>query len=245
LVAYSTDKTYIATVRQFSGIVTVFNCVSSTSWQFSNTDMRVEDIKIADNTIFVVGDCKLVGWDLEADGIVHNAPRRVTVDETLAISGCQDNLTLSHDCSQIASTKGENILLYDTITQKTKTIHTQPVSHMLHDLSPWFSPDGCRLWFAGWGGAWYFMELGAGHDQSFVELTETDLEDEQTVFNHSSHGHHIREDSGWVTDSRGRKLLWLPPSWRSRDPLFIRWDGNFLALLDSHHPGPIIIKFHA
>ena len=248
LVAYSADKTYIATVRMFGGIVTVLNCISGTSWQFTDTEMEIEDIKIVNNTIIVVDSQELVGWVLEADGIVYGAPsaRRVTVDETLPINDGQSCLTLSHDCSQIAYGKGSDVVLYD-ITQKTqKTIHIHSVNSVdypLHLLYPLFSPDKCQLWFVGESEC-YLVELGAEQDQGIVELSVADPEDGWIMFNHSSHGYHIRAGSGWVTDSRDRKLLWLPPSWRTKYLPYTRWDGNFLALCSPHHPGPIVIKFH-
>ena len=243
LVAYSTDKTCIATLQKFDSVVTVLNCISGTSWQFSNTEMEIEDIKIVDNTIFVVDDHKLIGWALEADGTVHGTPsaRRVTVDQTLKIDSGW-SLRLSHDCSQIASIKWPDILLYDIKTQKT--IYGHKGLHQISIENFWFSPNGCKLLFVGFDKECYVVELGAEQDQILLQLGNGYSEDEWIMFNCSSHGYHIRGGSSWVTDSGARKILWLPPNWRTKDQQSVRWDSDFLALLNGRHPGPIIIKFH-
>ena len=244
LVAYSADKTYIATVRQSEGIVTVLNCVSGTSWQFTNAEMDIQDIKIADSTIFVVDNHKLVGWALETDGIVHGtfSARRVTVDETLMISGSWMGLRLSHDCSQIAFIEQEELVLYNIKTQDT--IHKYIGNLLEYLLDFWFSPDGHWLWFADVEDQYGVVELGAEQDEVYMGFTAVDPVNGQIIFNRSSHGYHIRTYSGWVTDSRGRNLLWLPPSWRANSQSYMRWDGVFLALLNGNHPEPIIIKFN-
>ena len=246
LVAYSTDGTYVATLRMSGGTVTVFDCVSGISWQFTNPEMEIKDIKIVDNTIFVVDDHRLVGWVLEADGIVDGTPSawRVTVDEALTFGSSLKGPRLSHDCSQIAFIWHERLLLYDRKAQVADEGYIPRSPQDIVDF--WYSPDGCQLWFAEITGEYSLVELEPGKDKIFVELARVDLEDGQIMVNHSSHGYHVREGSGWVTDSRGRKLLWLPPSWRCwmvNSWGYIWWNGVFLALLDSSHPEPIIIKF--
>ena len=70
------------------------------------------------------------------------------------------------------------------------------------------------------------------------------LEDEWSWVNlFSPYGYHVEMDSGWVTNSRGSKVLWFPPAWRTQKWKEVEWDGKFLALLDGHHPKPIIIEF--
>jgi len=56
----------------------------------------------------------------------------------------------------------------------------------------------------------------------------------------SSHGHNVTGD-GWILNSRGEQLMWLPHHWRSNkwDQM---WDGQFFALLNCELPEPIIIE---
>jgi hypothetical protein len=86
------------------------------------------------------------------------------------------------------------------------------------------------------------MELETVGDWSSAEVSKGGSEEGRLLFNFSSpYGYHAGMGSRWVVDSRGSKLLWLPPNWRT--PRDIRWDGNFLALLRSYHLEPIIIEF--
>ena len=46
----------------------------------------------------------------------------------------------------------------------------------------------------------------------------------------------------WVLDREGRRLLWLPPHWRTTNEKTWRWNGNFLALRKGMLPEPVIIR---
>ena len=58
-----------------------------------------------------------------------------------------------------------------------------------------------------------------------------------------SSGYRIGSSVKWIKDPRGTERLWLPPNWRSVDGSGVRWDVNFLALVASHHPVPVVIEF--
>ena len=286
LVAYSADRSHIATARKYCDIITVFDCTSGTSQQFTNRDMKILDIKVVDNTVFAVDKYKLVGWALEPDGNTRgsNSTGRATIVETLDIGIDPHHLTLSQDCSQIASVKGRGVFLYDVKTQETVCKHVAKFTPAIR-----FSNDGTQLWSTlssdyyfvglemteGWNSATDIMkglenkdyqnsakdtrtdqesrevaiEGDKGGEEVVKDLEEEgeimgDLEHGGAVFGHfSPNGYCVGEDLGWVIDSRGRRLLWLPPSWRAKIKADTRWDGNFLALLGGHNPLPIIIEF--
>ena len=65
----------------------------------------------------------------------------------------------------------------------------------------------------------------------------------QVWVDHFSNGRHVRGRSEWVVDSRGKKLLWLPLSWRVKSSQDVRWDRNHLAFVSGDHPAPIIVVF--
>ena len=242
LVAYSADRAYIATVQEDCGVVTVLNCLSGTSWQFTDTGMETQDIRIAENTIFVVDKHKLLGWAIETDMAIHGAPnaRKVTVDEILTTIGGEKVLTLSHDCSQIVLAKGWEVLIYNVKTQQVIHGHRKRDSGDVR-----LSPDGLHMWFCTLDYHNYcFVELEGVGSRDHNQVIQGCKKDGQILFNRTSPcGYHVELDAKWVTDPSNRKLLWLSPSWRTSHWGGIRWDDNFLALLDHHHPGPIIIKF--
>ena len=74
-----------------------------------------------------------------------------------------------------------------------------------------------------------------------MPLTGDHLEDGWSWVNLFSYGYHIKIN--WVKSSEGSRLLWVPPAWRIENWKEVRWDGDFLALLSSAYPEPIIIEF--
>ena len=226
LVAYSADRAYVATVLRHCGVVTVINCHTGASWQFTDTGMEIQDIRIVDNTIFVVDKHKLLGWAIEKNMEIGGAPsaRRVTVDETLTINGGEKVSILSHDCLQIAFIKLDEISVYNVKTQQT--IHRY-MDYSIADIR--FSPDGLHLWFyhSDYGYTVVGLE-GAERSWGYKRVIQGGKKDGQILFNHTSPcGYHVGLHAKWVTDSSSRKLLWLPPSWRTGHWRCIRWDDNF------------------
>ena len=46
----------------------------------------------------------------------------------------------------------------------------------------------------------------------------------------------------WVLDRDGKRLLWLPPHWRTTYEKTWRWNGDFLVLRNSALPEPVIVQ---
>ena len=112
LVAYSPDWTYIAIAQQGDSVITVLDSLLGTILWLINTNMKIEEIKIAGMAIFVVDTKKLASWDLEAGGITPG------VHQTFATVVCGEHLILSHDCSLVIFSSWEEIFLYDLKAQK-------------------------------------------------------------------------------------------------------------------------------
>ena len=88
------------------------------------------------------------------------------------------------------------------------------------------------------------VELEILEDGSIRNVTKELLDSPWSWVNLFSCGCSIGIGSmGWVVDPNGKKLLWLPPNWRAKNVEDVRWNGNFLAFLHSHHPDPIVVQF--
>ena len=59
----------------------------------------------------------------------------------------------------------------------------------------------------------------------------------------SSFGYQLTND-WWVLGPYGRRLLMLPPAWRS-DATRRVWNGQFLAFFHSSLPEPVILEFES
>jgi len=162
---------------------------------------------------------------------------------------------LSNDCSQIAVAAGRKVSLYDI---KTQEILNECTMEDMDEGDIWdirFSPDGRQLWLLlnrRFGGP-YCTTLHTTKDWRSPEVTEGLLEKTEGLLEDGwsldsrfpPPGYRTRVGSGWVEGPGGRRLLWLPPNWRTGHMTEAVWDGNFLALVDERHPEPIIIEFRS
>ena len=248
LVACSADSKHIAIVRHGDSVVKFLDSLLGTPLWFINTSMEVWDIKIVNNTIFAVNRGHLFGWNLTAE-VTHDIcdTGNASISEILNIrddSAIIKHFILSNDCSQIAFVKGhglwDELTLYDRESQENNTCVREPIKSIC------FSADGNQLWVDSEGGGFYthhLTSLGIGGREPWYRTYDIPCDKWSWVtFFHSPHGCHIGSESRWVEDSRGRKLLWLPPSWRVMNKCEMRWEGNCLALVNGHHPEPIIIE---
>ena len=252
LVAHTEDKTHIVTARQEGSVVMIFDTLSGTPQQFVDANMQIRDLRIVDDIIYMTDAHWLAIWHLEAGGIVQNTPNRTTIDlVTHARGGYAEQVALSNDCSQIAFTVGETVLLYDVRAQEISDERT--MGDKVMDIQ--FSPDGRHLCVITIVGIYAeherpsilcFVGLEMGEDRRFSNMTSRILQDEwsRDRLLRPPHGYCVGSGSEWVEDSEGGKVLWLPPSWRTEHGLGARWSGNFLALVGGHNPMPIIIEFH-
>ena len=125
------------------------------------------------------------------------------------------------------------------------------IDYVILDIQ--FSLGGHQLWAMDCNSNYYFVVLEELENWNSVEkgsdrwitkkITEGDPENGFLLFNWSPFEHSCKLNSGWVVDFQDRKLLWLPHSWRSSQWRDTRWNGNFLALVQSILQEPIIIKF--
>ena len=256
LVAYSEDGAYIVTARQNSGVVTILaiDDPHTPLHQFTDMDIKIQDLGIFNTTALVVDTHQLVYWNFGTDGTFYEAHcggRVLDEDisaadealiEDLMIDVDAEHLTLSDDCSRIAFTRGATVFLNKIDgCGLPKSVEWEMVPTAIR-----FSPNGRELWFTNDGGMFndghYLARLEIKGEWAVVKVASNNLEDQWSWPNLFSHGIHVRMGSGWVVSPRG-KILWLPPAWRTLYREEMKWNGNFLALLSSHHQDPIIIEF--
>ena len=246
LVAYSMDRTYIATARQQDSSITV---LFGTSQQHIDTGMVIQDIKIVNNTMFVADGHKVLSWNFSSSGVAQSTHSAYEVavspinpsHKVHAIDCC----ALSNNCSQIAIAALGSISLQDTEPQGFLGPMTAVMpSATIHGLR--FSPDGSQL-LALVNSPFmskHIIRMEIVEDQHFGDITGFCMNTLSWVDIFAPCDYHIGHGSGWVKDSRsGDNILWLPLNWRTESETEVRWDSNFLAFVGAHHPEPIIIEF--
>ena len=248
LVAYSKDESLIVTARQGCSVVTILDTLSGTPKRSINLSMKIRDLFVVNDTIYVTDACELVSWNLEAWGAVQSVhdTNRVAVDLADHVHrGDVDLVALSKDCSQIAFTtwNPNTIFLYDLRAQDILDKRYMDNDIMNIQFSPNIPHPYIITYDPSVSNSLWKLEIG--EDRRFAAMTELVLPDEWSMDSllRPHHGYSIWSGFEWVEDSGGNKVLWLPPSWRTEHGLDARWNSNFLALVSGHHPVPIILEF--
>jgi hypothetical protein len=241
LVTCSADGTWIATAQHEGSVVTVLDSLLGVPLWSIHVGVHIQDIKIVDDTIFVADGYRLISWKLDTGGGATVSGSYDTVGVGAHMDG-GGSLVLSNDCSQIAFAVGMGVFLYDIKVQEILMRCTMGNPVMLMR----FSQDGSQLGVfcnSSMHDCFNFTKFKM-EDWCSADTATVLLDDEKpwvSLFR-SPHGYCIGSKSGWVENSRDGNLLWLPPNWRTKHGLDVGWEGNFLALMGSHHQEPIIIE---
>ena len=261
LVTSSADGTWIATARREGRIITILDSFSGNPRHSIDVGSRIQDMRFVRDTILVVGDYRLVGWDVETDGT-----REV---EARAWIPAGKHLTISNDGAHIACLgfpssdaphpDGDPLIYYELCLYDVKSQQVVSRCRAQRRLDAGvegvrFSPCDSELWFWSladddvlnhmFGSCNRLTRVGIEGGR-LASVTTSASKDRLSLFAylHSRDRFHVRSGGRWVEDSRGRKLFWLPPNWRVRDWHDTMREGNFLALVNGHHEKPIVIQF--
>jgi len=141
---------------------------------------------------------------------------------------------ISPDFSYVATAEGDSLDIYDMSTGK----HLVGVCDEYWGVPcPWFTRDGREVLRKN---RWELIKDGKS-DLIGLEPVEWDLDSPRGDHFESPLGHNICQD-GWIFDSKNKRIVWLPHSWRVYE-INQRWDGRFLGLMNSALPEPVILEF--
>jgi len=247
ILEFSPDGSLAATARRRDNTVTVLDINSGNPRLIIDTGMDVYGLRVTRNSVIVVGDGMIITWNLPAGDHVLDA--RATVDDsarTITFNGSapryifSQSATISSDLSYVVTIRGDRTGLdvYDMSTGN----HLAGTNAKVEALSQ-ITSDGCEAWsLEGWPYKGWKIIKDENSDVIELEpLPENAAPSGRHIYR-SPHGHGIADD-GWIFDSRGKLLMWLPQRWRERRwPL--RWDGRFLGLSDDGLPEPVIIELY-
>ena len=246
ILGFSPDEALAGFTRTGGKTVTVLDLKSGTPRLVVDTDMKVYGLGVGGDTVVVVGEGKIVGWKLPAGDInatadVNYSRWTTTFDyPSFPISAQRPTISVSPDLGHVAIVNGgidSHLHVYDV--HAGQCLVSVPVGL---ESSPWFATDGCHVWCVTDG--------GEAESWGIVEDTEpdvTELEHRESTTHppdgfpwRPSRGYSIL-DGRWALSSSKKRLLWLPPHWRS-DGWNRMWSGRFLALLDCELPEPVILE---
>ena len=247
ILAFSSDKSFIATGRLRGNIVTVVDLKSGDPRLIVDTGTKICGLGVTADTVAVVGEGKIITWNLPAGDCVldaraniHDSVRTIVFDHPPPFPIRLHSASISPDFNYLAITTRwhDGLDIYDVPTGKHLVgTATGSVFH------PWFTRDGREVWCPDDIFGAHKIIRGEGSDVIGLEpLLERSAKPSGGYLWESSHGHNVTDD-GWILDSRKKRVTWLPHHWRFSKEYRI-WDGQFLALFDRILPEPVIIELY-
>ena len=248
VLAFSPHRELAVVAAQHGSTATVLDLKSGVLQLIINTSVGVWGLGVVRDTVFVIGDRKVITWNLTAGGRVPGAEVDIedssrTIDIRLSWDTRVTGASISPDSRHIAIIGvcyGTELFVYDTSTG-ARLMATATHRNI---IAPHFSPDGRDIWCVDKSGEAEVREvgdrlelrLGGGNEEALRSTVEHPPEGYPWA---SSHGYRVTKD-WWVLGPDGKRLLMLPPHWQSYAIQRV-WNGQFLALLHRGLPEPVIL----
>ena len=238
IVEFSSDGMSAAATIQGDNTVMVLNLKFGVLQLTIDAGMKVYGLGLNGNTVAVIGNSKVVAWNLPAGDHVPGASAGEessswTINlRKSPLATNPSSASISPDFRHIALSDQYRLYVFGGSTGEI--LWKDFASGHTHR----FSPDGCHVWYADIRGnvkVWrvrdWWNKLGP----------RVDIEDPPDGYPWASSSGHRVTDDWWILGPDGKRLLMLPPPWQSY-PVQRVWKGRFLALLHDELPEPVILE---
>jgi hypothetical protein len=236
------DRSLAAVVRQKDDTVTVLDLESGLPQLTIDAGMEVYGITVVGDIIAVIGQEKAITWNLPGGTLLPGA--RMNVEDSTQTMNFGGARSASHLSAALMTFDFRYIAVTAEDYPGSGRLYIYDASggHRVDDAivrgsTLWFLPDSYKI---GW-----VTDGNEGEARRIPMLGYTmplgNIENGQWGCPHgSSHGYKVTGD-GWIISPSGKRLLMLPPSWRS-ETVRRMWNGQFLALLHGALPEPVILE---
>ena len=230
--------------------VTILDLKSGIPRLTIDSGTRVYGLRVCGDSVIVVGEGQIVTWNLPAGNSFPDP--RANINDSVRTTKFdhppfpplppRPTTSVSPDLHHVAIVEGRGLdsclHLYDVPTGRR--LASVPTGS---EPSPWFAADGPRVWCvtdSGEAELWEIVEDSESNGTRLEHLDSTTHPPDGFPWLPSPSGYSVK-DGRWVLGPDEKRLLWLPPHWRS-DGWNRMWDGRFLALLDRELPEPVILE---
>ena len=247
IMGFSPDEALAAFAQRCESTVTVLDLQSGDPQLSVETGMKVLGLQVTMSTIIVVGEKEVVTWNLPNVGCAFNT--RVNIGDSVCTIVLDPDHTFPTDTMKVCHTsispnfsylavvwhtvdKSRNLNIYDMSTGKY-LVHT-----VAKEGVPWFTLDEQEVWcgYSDEVEGWTITK----HDKSGLIELEPILGPILRSHPWSSSCDYEVTSDGWVLNSGGKYLLWLPHHWRSNNFTDTMWSGRFLGVLNYNSEAPIL-----
>ena len=238
------DRQLAVVARQEEKTVTVLDLKSGLPQLTIDTPMEVCGLRVAGNTVVVIGDGVVITWNLpEGNSLPHARVGVKNSIQTISFDGARQDdpitASISLDFRYVAVLEKSRFHAPNTYL----IVYCLSTGHCIRrGLAPpcslWFAPGSLDIWSAARGMlASYTMEEYSLRCRDFGPNFEC-----------APPGLPWRSPRGckvtnnvWLVDPDGKRLFMLPPPWRSYAERQV-WNGQFLVLLHGSLPQPVILE---
>ena len=241
----SPDGSLVAATQKANYVITILDVKSGDPWLVIEMDTMVCGMRITENKVFVVGDGKVIAWDLPERGCVLNARRTVNNSiQTVAFKHAKPiaelYASISPDLNYLAVGS-----LNSGDTSRSLSVYNMDTGEQLVTVNPkgWlpgFTPAGHEIWCADNYGDVEWWEIIKEDESNTIWLESFDKKENIGLPFISSHGYQVTND-GWVCSSSGKRLLWLPKHWLPWND-YMLWHNKLLAIWNGSLLEPIILE---
>ena len=248
ILRFSPDEALAAVTRMGDEMVTVLDLKSDIPPLIIDTSTKIHGLGVNGSTVVVVGEGKILTWGLpegnygldpraNSDNVrltafQHPPFQNVALRPTTSVSPDLQRIAIVEVIGRMDSC----LHLYDVPTGKclaSVPMGSEPI--------PWFTTDRSQVWCVAdncEAESWGIVEDGESNVTELEHLGSTLHPPDKFPWRPRDYS---VKDGRWVLGPSGKRLLWLPPRWRSEgwDRM---WSGRFLVLLDRELPEPVILE---
>ena len=241
----SPQNKWAAFTQNRTKAVTILHLQSGDSQWVIYTDMEVKHLGLTERTIVIAGDNKAATYNLPARNPAYNT--RVAISggvHVINLENVNRLLSISPNLNYIAcQAKGSNSCMLEIYELSTGR-HTANATLPAEIHKAWFTPDGHTLWVRHYDDRLSGRKIILASESGVTKLEPLESHvcpPRGPSWELSTCGYQIVDDA-WVLGPNDKRLLWLPPHWRTDEECRI-WNGNFLGLRHEKLQVPIIVEF--
>ena len=251
LLDFSPDGVFAAYDRKEDRVVVV-NLKSGVRQLTIDPGMKIYGLRVVGNAVFVAGECEAIAWDLPAEDSAYRWGHRGCSSRVASFGHTGPpyetliSVSISPDFRHVAVI-WERAGVYLDVRRMTTA--GEPVDRTINvncksdGHTAWFAPDGRDVWCvqdSGRAETWRVSERSSWCLDPQEHTVDIEHPPEGYPWG-SSCGYKVTND-WWILGPDGKRLLMLPPRWRSTDAVRRVWKGQFLALLHIGLSEPVILE---
>ena len=244
---FSPGGKFAVITRGKSDTVSIVDLELGVQRQTTDAGMEVCGLRIVGDIVVADGPDKFITWALSADTDPGVATRVGDIISTTTFAVPRpirsQSASISPDLHHIA-VRGD---IFRGSLTRPLYIHDVATGGFLARVPAagdmaWFSRDGSQIWCDGEVGEEQGWEVARDDGSARASLNPLPTGSVPDGYPWRSPRGYTVTDDGWVLDPVGKRLLWLPPRWRSYERKTRVWNGPFLALLHNTLPEPVVLK---